>query len=427
MEERMPHFKKVSVIVVVAVALLVIGLFSSSIFETNTAGYLQIKQAAVTGDLTCRLEPGMYGQFFGDIHTYKEASTFYFTADHEMGEARDQSLPTQFNDGAKARVSGSVRVLLPNTDCVSMTTIHRKFKSMDGVMLRLVLPAMRKALFASGPHMTAAESYAERRNEFATLVEDQLLYGIIATEKEPQVITDPITGEEKTIFLLRKIRCDNENGTTCVGGFKREQKSAFHEFAISLTNFVIDDVVYPKPVLAQIETQRAARMNIITKEAEAKEAEARAKKADAEARAKIAETRATEEVAKTQKIVQAEAEKEQAILQAEKQREVAKLQKEAAAFEKQKQILLGEGESARKRLVMQADGALKQKLEAWVEAQKVWAEAYSKRNVPHTVFGGASGDGGHGDADVQRFLQLMSVRAAKDLSLDMGVKGNTNK
>jgi len=412
--------KKLFIIVASAVALLVVALFSSSLVETNQAGYVQVKQAAITGTLTVRSDPGMYAQMFGGIHTYKEASTYHFTADSDSGEARDQSLPTQFNDGAKARVSGSVRVLLPNSNSDAMINVHRKFKSMGGVMDRLVLPAMRKALFASGPHMSAAESYAERRNEFATLVEDQLLYGIIATDKEPIKVVDEITGKEKTTYRLRKIACE-EVSESCVNGFEREQQSVFHEFDIRLTNFVIDDIVYPKNVLAQIETQRAARMNIITKEAEAKEADARAKKAEAEARAKVAETRANEEVAKTQRIVKAEADKAEAVLQAEKIKEVAKLEKEAAEFEKKKLILLGEGEGARKRLVMQADGALEQKLKALVEINAKYAEALSKAQPGALVPQLQMGANGAGSSAMQ-LIDLLTAQAAKQLSADTKVK-----
>jgi len=426
--------RKIFILVGAAVALIVAVVMFDSLAETNEAGYVQVKQAAITGTLTVRSDPGMYGQFFGKIHTYPEASTFHFTADSEMGEARDQSLPTQFNDGAKAKVSGSVRVLLPNNNPDKMIQLHRKFKSRDGVMDRLVLPAMRKALFVSGPHMSAAESYAERRNEFATLIEDQLLYGIISTEKEPVIVVDEITGKEKTIYKLKKIECV-EASETCVNGYKREQQSVFHEFDIRLTNFVIDDINYCPvkdangkcPVLEQIETQRKARMNIITQEAEAKEADARAKKAEAEARAKVAETRATEEVAKTERIVRAEADKAEAILRGEKVKEVAKLEKEAAEFEKKKQVLLGEGEATRKRLVMQADGALEKKLEAWTEAQKFYADALSKAQpgalVPSLMMGG----GGNGGGSANDLIDLLKAKTAKDLSLDLKVKSNSQQ
>lgn len=419
----MISMKKLAVIVGSVVALLVVTLCASSIFETNVAGYVQVKQAAISGTLTVKSDPGMYLQMFGDIHTYKEASTYYFTADTETGESRDQSLPTQFNDGAKAKVSGSVRLLLPNNDSDAMINIHRKFKSMNGVMDRLVLPAMRKALFASGPHMSAAESYAERRNEFATLVEEQLLYGIIATEKESVVENDDLTGEDKTTYLLHKTTCKIEMyNPKCVNGYVRTQKSVFHEFDIRLTNFVIDDIVYPENVLAQIETQRAARMNIITKEAEAKEADARARKAIAEGRAKIAETRAVEEVAKTQMIVRAEASKAEAILAAEKVKAVAELEKEAAEFEKKKQILLGEGESTRKRLIMQADGALEKKLAALVTINANYANALAKAQpgalVPAFQMGTQSGGGSSATA----FIDLLTAQAAKSLAIDTTIR-----
>jgi len=411
--------KKLFVAVTAAVALLVVALFSSSLVETNQAGYVQVKQAAITGTLTVKSDPGMYGQMFGSIHTYKEASTFHFTVDTSTGEARDQSLPTQFNDGAKAQVSGSVRVLLPNNNSDAMINVHRKFKSMGGVMDRLVLPAMRKALFASGPHMSAAESYAARRNEFATLIENQLLYGIISTDKEPITVIDEITDKEKTTFRLRKIVCDVQS-ETCVNGYVREQQSVFHEFDIRLTNFVIDDIVYPKNVLAQIETQRNARMNIITKEAEAKEADARAKKAESEARAKIAETRAVEEIAKTQRIVKAEADKAEAILKGEQVKAVAKLEKEAAEFEKQKLTLLGEGEAARKRLVMKADGALAQKLAALVAINAKYADALSKAQPGALVPAFQMGSSG-GGSSAMGLIDLLTAQAAKALSVDTKV------
>jgi hypothetical protein len=87
----------------------------------------------------------------------------------------------------------------------------------------------------------------------------------------------------------------------------------------------------------------------------------------------------------------------------------------AAAESKQANILLGEGEAARKRLVMQADGALAQKLEAYVAVQTRFAEAFENRKVPQTVFGAANGST---DSDVSAFMQLMTVKAAQDLGLN---------
>lgn len=406
------------ILAVTVIALAIVGVMFNEIVETNEAGNVQVKQAAVSGTLSCKLNPGMWMQLFGAIHTYKEATTYHFSANSSRG---DSSLPTRFSDATRAQVSGTVRVLLPVTDCAALTHIHRKFKSFDGVMQRLVEPAMRKSLFHAGPHMTAAESYAERRGEFATLAEDQLINGVIKVDKTEVDTVDPITGAKTTIKIVTPRKCPEENGTNCVNGFERDS-GVFREFGISLTNFVIDGIKYPDNVLAQIEAQRKARMNIITQEAEAKEAEARAKKAVSEAEAAVAETRAQEEIEKTQRIVKAEADKAEAVLQAEKVRDVAKLEKDAAEFEKKKQILLGEGEAARKRLVMQADGALEKKLDAWVKAQQAYADALGKARpgalVPSLMMGGNTGGGNAGD-----LIELLKAKTAKDLALDLGVRG----
>ncbi len=393
------------------VLILSAAYFGGNIVETNTAGFMQVKQAAVTGTLTCRMEAGMYYQGFGDIHTYSEAETFFFTADVETGEAANQSLATRFKDGAKADVSGSLRVILPTT-CDDLKNLHRKFQSMDGVMTKLVLPAVRKALFNTGPHMSAGESYAERRGEFASLASDQLQFGVILVDKHEETRPDPITGEPKQVWIITKRECSPgvEDGT-CINGYIRD-RSAFAEFNVTITNFVVDGIEYPQAVLAQIEAQRKARMNIITQQAEAKEAEARAAKANAEAEAKIAETRALEEVQKTKLVVAAEGKREQ-----------ARLGQEAAEFIKQEQILLGQGEAERKRLVLQADGALAQKLEALKTIQQYWADAYAKRQVPTMVMGGTPGQTDTASTD---FSQMMQLLVASQLGVDLTIpKGTT--
>lgn len=441
--------KMIVILIILVILLVVVGFLGGSIFETNTAGHIQVKQAAVTGNLSCQMEPGMYFQNFGDIHDYLEAETFYFTADLETGESKDQSLPTRFNDGTKAMVSGSVRVLLPAT-CDDLVHLHRKFKGMKGVMQKLVLPAIRKTLFNTGPHMSAAESFAEKRGEFAALAEDQLINGIFMVDKQEADSVDPITGEPKKVWIIKKKPCAPDDGMHCIGGFKRDP-SAFKQFGVQVTNFVIDEIFYPDNVLSQIEQQRKAKMDIITQQAEAKLAEARASKAKAEAQAQVEETRAKEEVEKTVKIVKAEADKEQAVLKAEaekakaiveatKKKEVAELAKqeaiieaekkkavaaldlEAADMEKQANILRGEGEAKKKKLIMEADGALEKKLDAWLKAQQAWADAMSKAQpgalVP-TIIMGNDDDNGGDTSKASNFMDLLMIKTAKDLAVDL--------
>ena len=109
--------------------------------------------------------------------------------------------------------------------------------------------------------------------------------------------------------------------------------------------------------------------------------------------------------------------KARAVTEAEQKMEVAKLDKIAAEYTKQKEILLGEGEATRKRLVMQADGQLKVKLDAYIKVQGLWADAVAKYGgnwVPQTVLGGGSGSNGLNGA--QAFMNIMTIKAARDLN-----------
>lgn len=96
-------------------------------------------------------------------------------------------------------------------------------------------------------------------------------------------------------------------------------------------------------------------------------------------------------------------------------KEVAQLSVETAELNKKKQILEGEGEASKKRLIMQANGALEQKLEAWLSSQKYWADAFSKFTgnlVPLYQSGGTQ-------SSVMNWMEIIGMKAAKDLSLNL--------
>ena len=52
----------------------------TQLVETNIAGNYQIKQAAVSGEMTVKATPGMYMQNFGKITTYRIADDYDITA-----------------------------------------------------------------------------------------------------------------------------------------------------------------------------------------------------------------------------------------------------------------------------------------------------------------------------------------------------------
>ena len=72
---------------------------------------------------------------------------------------------------------------------------------------------------------------------------------------------------------------------------------------------------------------------------------------------------------------------------------------------------------------------LNQKLEAWTKAQGFWANAYQNAKqpmVPQIQMGGGDKTAANGVTGAQQMMDMLAVKAAKDLGLDMSnVTGNT--
>jgi hypothetical protein len=101
--------------------------------------------------------------------------------------------------------------------------------------------------------------------------------------------------------------------------------------------------------------------------------------------------------------------------------EVARLDAMAAENEKKANILRGEGEAARKKLIMNADGALEKKLEALVTINEKYAEAikgYSGNWVPSIVMGAANGAAN----GAMELVNLLTAKTARELAVDLSVK-----
>ena len=196
-------------------------------------------------------------------------------------------------------------------------------------------------------------------------------------------------------------------------------------------NFEVKLFDYTEKVREQIGTQQSAIMAVATAMAKAQQAEQEAFMVVAEGKAKVARERYEEEQKKVRAVIQAqerlevaEFEKSRAMVEAQQRLEVAELDRKAASEKKQEEILLGQGEAERKRLVLQADGALKEKLEAYVRAQEAWASAYAQRQVPALVMGGAGA--GETDRASTDFAQMMQLLVAQQIGLDLSVpKGAT--
>jgi hypothetical protein len=168
-------------------------------------------------------------------------------------------------------------------------------------------------------------------------------------------------------------------------------------------------------------------MAIITAKADAERAKQDAITSEQQGLANVMQAKYQKEVEKQKAVVDAQKIAEVAVIEAKKLVDVAKQKKleneqlklAAIQYEAQKKAE-GRGDAAYKQLVMQADGALQQKLDTYQAVMGKFAEEFGKQKwVPEIQFGAAEGDG-NAASDL---IQMLNARTAKDLSLDMRMKG----
>jgi regulator of protease activity HflC (stomatin/prohibitin superfamily) len=395
------NIKKWVTITVGVILIIVVAASATRIFENVPADEVVVIQSPISGDLTWYTTPGLKWQGFGKVTSYRKSFQYWFSSMQDQGKKLDQSIETRFNDGGHAKISGSVRVDLP-MDSDKLTALHTRYGSQESIEQELIRPSFERSIYMSGPLMSSAESYSERRNQLINFIEDQAVKGMYKTTTRLVRTKDPITGSEKTINVV-----DLVMDPKAPGGFQRSETSPIVEFGMKSYNLSINNITYDKEVDQQIKTQQRAIMQVQTAIAESRQAEQKALTAEQEGKAEATKTRWAQEAIKAKMVTEGEQKKE-----------VARLSKEASEFYKQEQILRGEGDAEYKKLVMDADGALSLKLEAYKSVMGDFAREFGKQKwVPEIILGG-SNDGANQAANM---MNLLSVQALKTLGLDVSI------
>lgn len=397
----MENSKKIMYGILAFVFLIVTFYVTPKMMEDVGAGEIVMIQDAFDGELHTYSTPGMRGQWMGTVTHYKKSNQFWFNLHSEGGDTIDLSLPVKWYDGGKANLYGSVRYDLP-TDEASMIAIHTTFGSQEAIEHQLIKTNVEKSVTMVGPLMTSKESYAEKKNELIYYIEDQASKGVYRTKQREVKEIDPLTGTEK---MVTKVEVQNGKDNLPL----RQEISPITTFKVKLYNISINEIKYDDNVEAQIKTQQQATMAVQTAIAVSKEAEQRALTVAKQGEADAAKAKWEQEVIKAKVVTEAESNKR-----------VAELEVQTAELIKRKLTLEGEGEAAKKRAMMVANGALEQKLETWLKSQEYWAKAFAEYQgniVPNTIMGGGSSGNG-----AVNFMDIMGAKAARDLNLDMRIK-----
>ena len=381
---------------VVKITTRILAVSIGRLFEHVDASEIVVIQSPVSGRLDWYSTPGIKWQGFGSVTRYPKRSQYWFSNRPDQGTKSDQSVKVRYKDGGHANISGSFAWEMP-LDTEKLTALHTKYGCWESIDQQLIRTTAEKAVYMSGPLMSSTESYAERRAEFLNIVEDQLQHGCYVTRTvttRPAVL-DPslaaIQGNSKTIVEVVR----DKNGQPV-----RQEVSPLEPYGIKTSGLSINEIKYEGEVENQITQQQKAVVEVQIQAAQAKKAEQKALTAEKEGEAEAMASKWKQEVIKAQKTTEASQAKQVAITEAEQKREVAKLEKEAAEFKKQAETLIGEGEAARKRLVMEADGTLEKKLTSWETVNAKYAEALAKcpNLVPMIVMGGNGEKGNSSNA-----------------------------
>jgi len=368
--------------IIAAVVLVFALMCAGSIAEDVRNEEIVVNQYPFTGEMAYWTTPGLKGQWFGKTTYYYKTQQFWFGSSDDDNKQQGTPIPVIFNDASDGQIYGSLRVKLP-TDVEHLSRIQTDYNGMDRLMNDLVSQTVTKVIYASGPLMSAFESYAEKKNDLIDYITDQLNNGVYKTAVKTEETIDPVTGEKKTVKLATLIPDEN-----APGGYRRSEASPFAYYGLSIGQVAVSKIDYSDKVKQQIAQQQEANMLIQTSKAKSAAAQQEAVRAEQEGKATAAKAKWEQEKIKAVEVTKAEQE-----------REVSRLAAEKAEFDKKRIIAEGQAEAEANRLKVAA-GLTPQERAEWEYKTAVGvAEALSKSNVrwvPEIMISGK--DGGSSNA-----------------------------
>lgn len=418
----------------VAIIGLVVGLALGGTLigmniGVNDAGERTVIQYP-NGSMRVKFDPGIYLPFFGKTTVYKDFATFDFSApDNSCDFEQHDGLRVRYQDGGEGVVCGMTNFQLPN-DEETMIALHKRFRSEEGMRIKLLNQSVPKAVNLTAALMSSEEAYATKRSEFISMARTQTEQGLYETRLEKRKVIvgiDENGKEEKQTKEVPVIVTANGSPVT--------QGSDLDLYGMSTTQFDLKQWDFEPKTINQIQNKREAEMAIVTSKANAKKAYWAEQQVRAEGEKAVAQAEYKAKVAAEKQIQEAERDKQLTVISAQKKAEEAKELKIAADFaldqrtaealaaaEEAKVITTLADANAYELDAMQRAGQLFKEIEANVQIQADRSAAMAQMNVPAnlTILGG--GEGGQTD---EALLQLMMLEKLN--SLDTQARAKSGK
>ena len=368
-------FKKIFAILIAAIAVFCLASLGK-IGEDVKNETIVVNQFPFTGNMEYWTTPGYHWQWFGKTTTYYKTSQLWFGSDNENGEQMGNPIPVIFNDASDGMIYGSLRVKLP-TETKYLERIQTDYNGMDRLMQDLVRPTVTKVIYASGPLMSAFESYAEKKNDLIEYITDQLNNGVYKTTVKQVEVIDQFSGEKKNVKVASLVADED-----APGGYARSESSPFAYYGLEIGQVAVSKIGYSQKVMQQIAQQQESNMLVQTSRSRTIAAQQETIRIAEEGKAAAEKAKWEQEKIKIVAVTKASQEYEVSRLEAQKANEVAKKVKAE-----------GEAEAYRQRKLVEAGLSPREKADFEMRTKIGVAEALSKIQLPKVVTAGGSSSG----------------------------------
>lgn len=317
----------------------------------------------------------------------------------EIGIIRD----VRFNDATTASMSGITQFILP-VDERSMLDIHNAHKTPEALVQRRLAPYTVECLKSSGQLMSSEMHYSGGRAQLTQDFMDQLKNGSYLLNIQETYDYDSTENVRKRVYSVQ-IQTD-------ASGARKRKFSSIKEYAVVIGDAQIIDVDYESKVDEMLGKKIQAATEASVSKQRLMTAQQQQLTAEAEGKKELVKIEYEQKQEQTKQVVAA-----QTLVELAKQDLLKQdIALQASVKEAAKIKTLADANAYDKQRAIQADGALDRKLAAWLESQRAWAAA----------FGGFQGNlvplyqtGSGGNNNALNWMEIMGMKAAKDLNLDL--------
>ncbi len=404
--------KNKKLITLIGAVLAIILFIAYNPFSYNPAGS-RTCVTQVNGNQFVQFQSGTFyaGLFAKEQEWSNQISVSYVAeeADYDLTDNTVEigKINIRFNDATTAKVSGITQYVLPSTE-KEMLEIHNTHKTPEALVKRRLAPYTQECLQSSGQLLSSEAHYSGGRAQMVQDYLDQLKNGAFLLKIQENNTYDSLERANKKVYTV--VTQVDKNGQP------KRKFSSIKEYEISVGDAQITDVDYQEQVDKMLAKKIEASTNASVSKQQLMTAQQQALTAKAQGESKLVTIEYDQKQKQLVSIVAAQTQVELAKQDLEKQ----SIQLTAAGKEAAKIKILADANAYDKQRAIQADGALDQKLEAYVKVMTAAYKAmgdYQGNWVPTYMSGNIGSKNG-----AMEMMDILGAKAARDLSLDLKTK-----